>query len=395
MQNIYQSERLNDNYIVISIRTWLLAVYLFFAPFDFLQVIPGVSLSRVLICLPLVGCFLYMKYMKIRLDRFLFVIILYVGMLIISMFYTYDLESTSQRIITVGLNMAVILTLSMFHYNKSEITIIKKAMVLSGWLTLFLMLFYSNTSLMGGRITVSVNGVYQDPNYLCGFFIFPIIHYFGEFIKKKYIFSFIKMSVFIILVLLTGSRGGLLAILGSLIFYCLIWMITKKFTLSSIVLIISVTSIFIIFFNTVLGFLPQTITQRFDASFTVQDGAAGRGAIWESIIYKFNDSPNFNMLFGWGAGTIRNFTYNGSVGHNIWIESLVEVGVIGVLVLFIFYFTFFKKALKMDEYVVSASFIGYMIMAMSMSLYSYKPIWNIILLIMILKNSTVKREIVK
>jgi O-antigen ligase len=126
--------------------------------------------------------------------------------------------------------------------------------------------------------------------------------------------------------------------------------------------------------------------QRYDISFISTDGGAGRLDIWKSILSNYNSSTELKKFFGWGAGTIPYFTYNGEVGHDIWIESLVEIGIIGVMILFIFYYIYFRKACRIREYVVAASFIGYMIMTLSLSLYSYKPIWNIILLIILLKN---------
>ena len=133
--------------------------------------------------------------------------------------------------------------------------------------------------------------------------------------------------------------------------------------------------------------MPTEVTQRYDVSYTIKDGGAGREEIWKNVLYNYKNSPEFNKIFGWGAGTISYFNNRGMVAHNIWIESLMEIGIIGVIVLLIFYFTYLKKAYTMGEYMIVASYIGYMIMTISMSLYSYKPIWNIIILIIILKNN--------
>ncbi|WP_223592359.1 O-antigen ligase family protein [Neobacillus bataviensis] len=372
----------------IKIITMLLAFYLFLAPLDFLPVIPGVSVSRFLILIPLGVSIFYLKNMKIRLDKFLIIPILYVMVVMVTMFYSHDLSETIQRTISIGQNIGVIIILSLLSYNRTEIRLLKRAIVFSGWLTLLLMYFYSDTqSILGGRLTVSVNGVYQDPNYLTGFLIFSIMFYFEDLIKNRSKASIVKLGVFLIFVLLTGSRGGFLAIVGSILIYSLIWTRTKKFKPSSLIILISFILIMSTIFNIALNMLPETVAQRYDASYSLNDNAAGRGDIWESLIFSYEQSPGFNKFFGWGAGTIRYFTYNGNVAHNIWLESLIEIGVIGVLMLFILYFSYIRKAFKLKEYVMATCFIGYMIMAMSMSLYSYKPIWNIILLIMILKNN--------
>ncbi len=376
----------------INLRTWVVAFYLLLAPLDFLPVMPGVSITRILIFIPISACLLHYKYMKIRSDIFFFFPVLYGTITMITMLYSYDISVTTQRTISIGLNIAVILIISMLSYNRNEIRIIKKAIVYSGWLTLILMVFYWDGNIMGGRITVVINGVYQDPNYLTGFLIFSILYYYDEFMQNRSKKSIVKMSFFLVSVLLTGSRGGLLAILGSALFYSLIWMKTKRFKFSSIVKIISFIFIMGILFNAVLDKLPDKVSQRYVTSFTLADGGAGRSNIWESTLYNYRSSPIFNKIFGYGAGTIRYFNYKGAVAHNIWIESLIEIGLMGTFIFFMFYFIYLKKAYKMKEYVVATSFMGYIIMGLSMSLYSYKPIWNILLLIIILKNSRYKIE---
>ncbi|WP_181884505.1 O-antigen ligase family protein [Neobacillus piezotolerans] len=377
----------------ISIRTQLLAFYLFLAPLDFLSVVPGVSLARILIFLPLVGSLIYLKYVKIRIDRFFAVPLFYLIIITLTSYYSYDVAFTQQRIITIVLNITVILILSMFTYNHRELALIKKSFAFSGWLTVVLMLFYADRNIIGGeRLTIAINGVYQDPNYLTGFFIFPIIYYLDDFTKKKNKLSIIKMIVFLVFVLLTGSRGGLMAIIVSILFYSLMRMKDVKKRFSSIAILSVLISILGLIFNFVLNMMPESVANRYDIAFTLRDGGADRWEIWESVINNYRQSPIFNQIFGWGAGTIRYFTYNGNVAHNIWVESLMEIGIFGVFILFVFYLLYFKKSYNLGAYVVASSFLGYMIMGLSMSLYSYKPIWNILLLIIILKNSGFKKD---
>ena len=393
MLNICQGGYLNkchrEESTMISLRIRLLSLYLFFAPLDFLPIIPGVSVSRFLIFLPLVGAMVTIKKLKMRIDRFLAVPILYVMVLIITGFYSYDTEMTINRIFAVGTNVAVILILSMFHYNEKEICTVKRAMALSGWLVLLLMIFYSDNTIKEGRFVVIINGVFQDPNYLTGFLIFPIIYYLDEFLMAKKGSSIVKLSSLFILILLTGSRGGLLAIFGSIMFYCFLWFKLKGFKISTVFVIIGFLCVLGILLNFMIDSLPETVAQRYELAYTLNDGAAGRTNIWKVILYNFENSAGFHKLFGWGAGTITHFTFGGNVAHNVWLEALIELGTFGLAVLLIFYFMFFIKAYQIKEYAVTSVFAGYMIMTMSLSLYSYKPIWNIILLIIILKNYTI------
>lgn|GEM_PF-3059315 len=391
MPKVHQSDIRNscfrDEDARISIRTWLLSLYLFFAPLDFLPVIPGVSMSRFLIALPLAGALITVRQLKMRTDRFLIIPILYVMIIVVTGYYSFDIKMTFERIFAVGTNVAVILILAMFHYSEKEIYIIKKVMALSGWLVLLLMAFYSDSSLLNGRVIVIINGVFQDPNYLTGFLIFPVIYYLDEFLKSKKIFSLVKLGILFTLILLTGSRGGLIAILGAITFYCMVWFKANRFKLSAICIFLGFISALGALIYYAMNFLPESVAERYALAYTLEDGAAGRSSIWRTLLYNFEQMTGFHKMFGWGAGTITHFTFNGNVAHNVWLEAMVEIGIFGLLILIAFYFVFFIKAVQIKEYAVSAVFVGYMIMTMSLSLYSYKPIWNIILLILILKNN--------
>jgi len=144
----------------------------------------------------------------------------------------------------------------------------------------------------------------------------------------------------------------------------------------------------------ILSILPVELRERFiptEGSFI--EGAESRFDIWGSIIYKFTFSSLYNQLLGMGAGTVRHFAYEGQVGHNIWLDSLIETGLFGTVLLFVFYYSFLKKALTLKSYVVASSFIGYMIMALSLSLYRYRPLWNILLFVLILKNYAITEDV--
>lgn len=367
----------------IKIITILLCIYLLLAPLDFMAIIPGVSLSRVLIFLPLIGFTLNIKNTQIILDRYLVLPVLYMMFLAGSIFYSYNMGDTFGRTLSISFNIGVILVLSWINYNSYEIDLFKKSLVYSGWLTVLLMMLYGDTSL--NRLTVIVNGNYQDPNYLSGFLIFSIIYYLDELIKGKKTSALIKVVIFLYFVLLTGSRGGMIAILVSMVFYIFTWMHEQEFKIKSFLKIITIVIFVIIMFSEVMQLLPESVSQRFSLEYSINDSGAGRFDIWKVLINNLTQFNIFRIFFGTGAGTVV-YSANGFVAHNLWIESLVEVGVIGTSLLIGFYFVYLKSAYKMKEYVIYASFIGYLVMSLSMSLFTYKPIFNILLMINIIKN---------
>jgi len=374
----------NDN---IKMITWLVGLYFLLTPLDFLPVFSGVSLSKIIILIPVCGWMLYVSQIKVQFDQLVIMPLLYIIVIMVSFFYSYEGADTMQRIITISMNIGIILLLSMVSYNLREINLLTKAIVYSGWLTLVLMTFYSQVDVFGGlRLTVVVNDVYQDPNYLTGFLIFPSLYYYYDLIEGKKKLALIKMSVFLVFILLTGSRGGLIALTGAILFLTFIWSISKGFKISSVVKILSGLLLCIVVFVIAMNVLPEDIVNRYNVRTVVESGGTGRTAIWAMAIDNYSNFSILNKLVGGGAGTITHFT-GGIVAHNLWLESLIEVGAVGTCIFILFYYVYLKKAYAMKEYVVAASFLGYIIMSMSMSLFSFKPIWNIMLLILILRNS--------
>jgi O-antigen ligase len=258
-------------------------------------------------------------------------------------------------------------------------------MLYSCWFALLLALLYSTVDTYSGRLTVVIDGREQDPNELIGYFMYAVITYYSAFLTQKKKSVLLMLCLYIFTILQTGSRGGLLGILAGIMIYTLIWMKEKKTSASVYLRLILAVLILVTFFRLTLGYIPEEVAQRFSIDFTLRDRGAGRRNIWQSLITSYSSFPLFNQLLGMGTGTVKYFTISGAVGHNIWLDALVETGLIGVIVLFIMYFEYGKAMYKLKEYVILSCFIGYMTMAITLSLYSYKPIWNIMLMALIMK----------
>jgi len=378
---------LNSNYIHnFKVSTHFLAIYIILAPLDFLPLFPGVSFQRVLALLPILGSLFYISSMKIYIDRFFLLPILYTTFLVVTTFYSVNYEATQLRILTTGTNIFLILLLGSLEYSSNEIDYLKKMFVLSGWVALLLIL-YSTRGLVTDRITVTLGGAQEDHNNLVGYFIFTIIHSIEQYINKKKLRHLGIIFIFLVVVIVTGSRGGLLAVLGASASYMIFWAVQHqlKFSviLKTIVLFLLILGIIVLIVN----FLPLEMRERFifDEGQFLQGGET-RFEIWNSIIDSFVNAPILNQIFGYGAGTVREFSLDRQVGHNIWFDALIETGIFGIILLFIVYISFYKKVSSLKSYIVASTFIGYMLMAMSLSLYRFRPIWNILLLIIILKN---------
>lgn len=366
----------------------LFAVYLFFTPLDFLPIIPGVSFSiaKILILLPLLGAALELRNF-LGPDKKSIPVFLYLLVVGITLVYSIDRRKSLERFISVGLNTILIVFVALRRYRKEEVQYLLKAYVYSAWLLLLLTVIYSDISATERRLTVAVNGQEQDPNYLTGFFTFSICYYLWGFIqhrKKRYL---IYVIIFFIPIFLTGSRGGLLA--NGIAVFCVLFFERKKLNFSH-VLIIIITSISL--FAVAWRFVPESIKVRYTLEFTQADGGAHRFDTWESCLDTFKRASILRKLLGFGANSIGYLNNRGGVAHNLFIEFLLEYGIIGTILICWMLVYYICLAYKTREGYMIAAFIGYLIMMMSLSLFSYKPMWNLLLFIILSFNVALKSD---
>lgn len=363
----------------VSVFITLCAIYLFCTPLDFLPIIPNVSfsVSKILVLLPLLGAALELGEFS-KADKKAFPLFLYFIVVAATMVYTINRGKSLDRFISVGLNTILIFILSLRKYSEEELKYLLKAYVYSAWFVLALLVMYADFDSNSGRMTIMVNGQEQDPNYLTGYFTFSICYYLWGFIQQKKESYLIYSILFFVPIFLTGSRGGLLA--NGLAVFLLLFLGRKKINFAATMTVAMAVGLLLVI---VWGFLPEEITIRYSLEFTQNDGGAQRFEIWKSCWEKFKQASILRKFFGFGAGTIRHLNYKGGVAHNLFIEFLLEYGIVGALVLIGMLVYYIVLAYRNKEYYIVAAFIGYIVMMMSLSLFSYKPMWNVLLFIIL------------
>lgn len=355
-------------------------IYLFLTPLNFIGVLPGISLTRVVVFIPLFFLLLNFKKMKFRFDSLMVLPILYILVLFISISYSLNTSITIDRVLSIAQNITVVLLFSAVPFNSNEIKVIKSGIVYSGWFTLILLLFFSEPLGDTLRISIVINGVAQDPNDLIGYLMYTTVYNVSLFLKNKDLKSFLFILPFISVVLMTGSRGGLISVFIAIIFYILVYSSGSKRFLRNVFFSVSIVLV-ILFFARML--IPNDILERYTLESVFNDQGSGRFLIWESLWIIWKDSSLFRQVFGWGAGTVKLLAFKETVAHNIWLESLIEVGLLGMVSLVVFHIAYLNKAFRGKIYVVISAYIGLLVMTLSLSLYSYKPLWNILFLILL------------
>lgn len=363
----------------------MLALYFFSVPLDFFPLVNNFSISKLTIIAPLFFIIFYLNRIEIKFNIMILLSLIYYIYILTSYFYSVNQAYTLDRIVTISLYILLILFVNSIRFEYKEIIYIEKIYAYSLILIIGLLSLFSDPNVIPGRIVVSVNGVFQDPNYLSGYLIFPTIYFLSKINKRNWFFNFTMIALSFFIVLILGSRGGLIAIITSVATYLIIQSIVLKKIKLALGFSTFVFTLLFCLYKT--GLMTSEFFQRFDPSFTLKDGGANRFYVWEYLISIFHQGNFVNQFFGNGAGTITLLNPLQKVAHNVWIENLLEIGYLGTFVYCIFILYFLITSLfKMKNFVYFSVLVGYIVMTFSMSLYSYKPLWNILILIIILYN---------
>lgn len=164
----------------------------------------------------------------------------------------------------------------------------------------------------------------------------------GKKLKLIVFWSLISLYLFPIL-LMTMSRGGLLALLGSILFY------TYKEANFKVLFFIVFFLITIFILGPSIG-LDSPIINRFFNLDTVRDGS-GRLQVYSAALNQFFSTP-VSFLFGDTIGQFRTEVIGGSTTiqslHSVWLFLLVSFGVLVTLIIltplmYLFYITLSKS----------------------------------------------------
>lgn len=363
-----------------KISTYLIAIYFLFIPFDFIQIFPSISLAKVIAVLPILAVILEYKRIRLRFDYFFMLSITYITVHMLSIMYSISLDSSISVLISITTNIVLILFMSAIPNTTFDMKILANSILYSSWLVLIATIVLSFGNIQQGRLTLSMFGSNQDPNYLVGYIIYPILYYLYEYFKSKRFINILIMAIFIAFVLFTGSRGGLLAVITATVTLLILYAIQSKNSAKwwKYFFVSTVSIVVLIYISTQL--LPIDIRNRFSINEIIVGNGTGRYDIWQDLLRSYKDFSVFSKLFGVGAGTSYLYT-GGLYAHNVWLETLIGVGLIGVVFLIIYYVYLITLSYKHKNIVLTATILGYLVMGLSLSLIAYKPLWSIIFLV--------------
>lgn len=218
------------------------------------------------------------------------------------------------------------------HFSEKEISQIARFTIFGGCVAAAITLyeFQSGIFYLKGDLRASLifGERHTDPNILAASLLLPLSLIVGEFLGSAKLYWKVLLSLCALLIvsgiLVTGSRGALLAFGVMLIFYLrklgIDWRVLVPLTL----------------LGGALMFAPAFLVQRLQQSETT--GGAGRIYIWQTGLAALKDYffagaglENFSVIYNDYASHAAQFVGLNRAAHNIYLEIAVESGFIGIL----------------------------------------------------------------
>lgn len=298
-----------------------------------------------------------------------------------SSLWSIDLSATIDRNVSYTYLPCFFVAIFIRGYNEKELAMIKRAVIMGGITTIVYLLYNYDEYLAGSyaRITLTEG---NDPNNLAALLLFPFWLSLYNLLypknKLRLVLSVILSGFLLYGVLITGSRGAIVALAIPLVFFGIFYknirFIKKIFFLAGIVMLT--------YF--VLQVLPENIVARvFDLeSYGRETAESGtRTDIWLTAIKNIVvDMP----VWGYGTGVAplvmsQFFSYEVGI-HNTFLNMIIETGVISLPVFVIFLYCIFKRLLILKkENIPVLMLFSILLVAFFLDSYPKKFFWNVLI----------------
>lgn len=209
------------------------------------------------------------------------------------------------------------------------------------------LLTFIDTTLMGGKMfgfttnTMRSKGAFGEPNQTAAVFaMFAPICGAMVLAGQRALLNLVLLGCIIVAVLVTGSRGGMVASAVALLFT--LWTSRNHITVEKKVLFaIAAPCVALLLWALLPGYYKELLLERFfvdsKKDVSMRELSAGRTLIWEYAFDYWVRSPIIGN--GW-----FNFATTAHVAtHNTFVDYVVSLGVVGLSMLLYLWYTVFAK----------------------------------------------------
>lgn len=371
---------------VISLDTFIIGVYLILSPIDYAlgEIITSFSFIN-LIAIALILVRICKKdFWNSKPKDFL----------LIAVFYFYNVINI--LLFSDILMDAIFLLFGLCFFfvnskeaNETEIKFFRLCILLSIIVTIATCFFSFRFERSNSRFYLNFSR-YVDPNYFtCGFIVLTayLMHRINQ--KKTIILDILLLVCLFIIILASGSRGGLLANLGIVFVYLLFSKLKNIFL--PVLLFVVIFYIALSFFK---EYIPKWILERFEISAMLKDQGSGRVTIWYNYWNILKNGSLLKFIFGYGKKN-QLTTYQYYFGtrknpHNMFLGVFFNSGIIG-LILLLFVLGYFSLISLKNKNLFSLSLIvGLVLSGLTLDMNVTRTFW-IVLTIIFMVNFRMKK----
>ena len=366
-----------------------LQVYFFLLPLNAVSLGSMGSALKLLAIAPIAIALLNIKPFKI--GRPVILQGVYSLFVIFSVFWSISTDRTLGIGTTICLLFILLFSGTYYEFSKSDIVKFKQALVWSSRLMAAVVIAFADY--IEGRLWLKNDIINEDPNYMCAYFLFGVLAALeilagNEVQITRKLLAVAELCVYLSLILISGSRGGLLAVvIPSIIFVFL----SGEKTFKGVVKKVAIFAVGLACVNVILLLLPESLSDRFTIESILETGGSGRVILWQQAWKVFISADWLRKIFGYGAGTVQTLfsQYDFekvNVVHNMFLETLVELGIVGFLLYTSAIIAFLVLAVKNRDKFAFFVMLGMIIMSLSTSIQAFKPYFNVWLFTVLVQN---------
>lgn len=245
-------------------------------------------------------------------------------------------------------------------YTRKELEGIIFAIYFSGILSL-LFAVLNIRSMFTGRLTITIFSTIGINTYALSLLtVNAVLLYIIVYSKAIRWFYILFLCMVLVLILFTGSRGAFLVFFMQT--FCCLWLKSKK-KFKIIATYAMALLVLLTIYTFIKDFIPDYITNRLTFEAIKDTGGNGRIAIWTRALNIFSNSNLYRIFFGYGLNSFSEITYADSfienmISHNVFIQTLIEGGIFGLVTILLFFYACIKEAVNKGNIFALLAIVG-------------------------------------
>ena len=314
--------------------------------------------------------------------------LLFACMAVASVFWSVSPAATFSALDTLVGLIAVFSITTIQPWESRHLKLIERGVLVGGIIASIITIYLAYSGryyLWTERASLVLGQRLTDPNHFGASLILPIAVALNKVLNKEKHIWWLIVSVFVMGMALafTGSRGAMAGVAAAAIY--VFWKNRRSLKTVFFGLAIALVVVFL-----APKVLPPVLLSRFMIANILSTQAAGRIPLWRLAIVAFLQRP----FIGWGYDSFSTLTQGllsqwvwwqvqyGQVAHNIYLQSLSELGILGfvflIMALYKSYCHVSTLAARFTFYRgVAAAVVGVAVVSLSLGTLNYKYFWLI------------------